>query len=181
MFNTTYISDKNSRHHQGFTLVEMMFASAIGLMAIGTVWTVFLSTIKTASKAQQYAWAQSETLTASQRLASYIRNASSIESIDTSGNWVQIRMPDGTVSRFEYVNITGEHGEGKMLFEKDISAGTQETLVAEGLTKVMTHPARNVFSQSGANGLRIAFRITKPLSPGECPAEIDIGVRLRNN
>lgn len=172
----------NNRALSGFTLVEMMFASAIGLMVIGGIWSVYLATIKLTGHAQQYSWAQSETIVAEQRLASYIRKASAIESIDQSGNWVQVRMPDGTVSRFAYENDTGENGEGSMVFIKDVvSNSSEETIVASGLTKVMSLPVRNVFTQTGDNNLRIAFRVTKPLSPGECPAEIDVGVRLRNN
>ena len=177
----TDISAKKTSRKAGFTLIEVMFASAIGLMVIGTIWSVYLTTIRTASTAQQYAWAQSETTHAGQSLASYIRNASGIDSIDESGNWVQIIMPSGTISRFEYQNEVGLDGMGQMLFYRDVSLDNEETIVARGLTKVMSSPVRNVFSQTGDNCLRIAFRVTKPLSPGKCPAEIDLGVRLRNN
>jgi len=138
--------------------------------------------MKKAAWAGQMNYAQSEMMTSSSKIEYSIRNALAITDIDISGNWVELRMPDGTICRFTYWNPTGEAGMGQMMYLDDIASTTSvQRVVSEGLTKVMTTPVRNVFHQVSANTLRVAYRITEPLSSGDCPQEIEFSVQLRNN
>ena len=165
----------------GFTLLEVLVASSLGVLVLAGTLSAFIWSMRAACKARQYAWAQTEATVSAGKLSHYIRNARAIDSIATNGNWVQLVMPGGTTSKFSYVNSLELVGDGKLLFQSDISDPSSETnVVAKGTSKVMTLPVRNVFAQTGSNSLRIAYRITEPLTPGECPAEVDIGVRLRN-
>lgn len=168
------------RSRGGFTITEVLVASAVGSIAIAGLATVFIWCVKTAGEGRQYAWAQTEALISSRKIMGYMRNASGIDSIDQSGNWVQLNMPDDTVSRFEYVNDPLGDGNGRMAFVRDISSGSSTNIISQGLTKVMTMPTRNVFAQTGDNTVRVCYRVTEPLSPGECPAEIEYAVFLRN-
>lgn len=97
------------------------------------------------------------------------------------GQWVELERADGSISRLEYKNPTGVSGAGRMILIPDVTNTNAITnIVAQGLTEVMTLPARNVFHQTSDNTLRLAYRVTKPMSPGNVPAEIDVGVCLRN-
>jgi hypothetical protein len=144
---------------------------------------VFIWAMKAAFESRQYAWAQSEAVASSQKLVAYMRNATDIHAIGLSGDWIELSMPpSGTVSRISYQNPSLEPGAGVLAFVADTGDPLSPTnVVAEGVTKVMTFPVRNVFEKTGANSLRLAYRITRTTQRGTFSAEVDTGVRLRNN
>jgi hypothetical protein len=164
----------------GFTMGEFMVASAVSLLVAGGFAIVFRDAIIVGGEGRQYAWAQSECVNSSRRITDHIRNAVAIDDIDLSGDWVQLLMPDGRVSRFEYVSDPNGDGDGYMTFVADTNGAAPLRIVSRGLTKVMTSPVRNVFAATGPTTMRVCYRVTEPMSPGECPAEIEFGVRLRN-
>jgi len=174
---------KRLRKMGGFTMVEVMFATGIGSIAIVGMLMTVISVLQTVNRAQHYAWAQSEVNQSIQKIVTFARNAEAIAAIDESGYWVDLRLPDGTTNRFEYIPSSGHNSGGgalRMTRQRPGEVGATH-LVAEGVTKVMTLPVRNVFHQTGPNTMRVAYRVTKPGSPRNCPAEVDVGVYLRNN
>ena len=169
----------------GFTLLEVLIASSLGLLVMAGTLSAYIWSLRAACRSQQYAWAQTEAAVSASKLTHYIRNARAIADIATNGNWVQLVMPDGTTNKFSYMNSLELAGDGKLLFQTDISNPSSVTnIVAKGVSKVMTQPVRNIFMKDTnslhGNSLHIAYRITGPKAPGECYAEVDIGVRLRN-
>ena len=87
--------------------------------------------------------------------------------------------PSNAVARFTYSNPGNTMGGGRMLFIASTALSTNATTVeAKGLSVI---PGRKIFDQPGTNSVRMAYRITKPASSGIYPADVDIGVRLRNN
>ncbi len=89
--------------------------------------------------------------------------------------------PTGCVARFWYEQTSGPSYEGRLLYTANVNdPGIQTNTVAQGVTKTMTPPARNVFERTGTNTLRVAYRITRPMAGDDFPAEVDVGVRLRN-
>lgn len=177
---TRFRTDWRARKH-GFTTVELMIATSVSVVVMGGLFVVFVFGVRTAYRANQASWGQTEIRGASEKLVAYMRNAVQITDVDDAGRWVELLMPNMTTSRFEYVNAAGSAGMGKMVFLRDISVTNAVTnIVARGLTEVMTTPPRNIFHKTAPNALRVAFRVTKPYSPGELPTEIDYGVYLRN-
>ena len=175
-------SHRRAKARRGFTLVELTIASSISVFVLGTLMTVFLRTSRVTYLARQSIYGQTEVRQSAQKIIAYLRGGKNIANIDTAGRWVEIEMPNGIISRFEYINPTEQIGGGQMAFVADISSSNAITkIVARGLTEVMTLPARNVFHQTSDNTLRLAYRVTKPMTPGDIPAEVDIGVYLRNH
>ena len=176
-------SRRRRLRRNGFTLIETVIAAGISTIVLAAMLGVFVWTIRKASDGRQFGWAQTEAAGAAQKVIHYVRKGVSVDSIAANGNWVQVTMPGGTVSRVEYQNDPTGQSLGKRVFVPDITDPAGGTnIVAQGFSKVTTPPSRNVFELMGdsPNMLRIAFCVTEPLSPGECPVEIDTGVRLRN-
>jgi prepilin-type N-terminal cleavage/methylation domain-containing protein len=167
----------------GFTLVEVMVASAVGLLVLGGVLSIFIWALGAAFECNQNAWVQADAVKSSQRILSYARNAMGVRAIDAAGTWVELSMPaTGVVSRFSYVNPTAGEGDGRLIFVPDLAhplAGTQ--LVATAVTEVMSQPSRNFFQQTGPQTLRVAYRVARRSRHRMCSAEVDFGVRLRNH
>ena len=178
--NETRNGKTHTVRQSGFTLLEMMFAVAVSSIVMAGVVTTFLWATRQAYRVRIQCWAQVETLKSSTRVIGHIRQAQAINDIDDTGNWVELYMPDGTVCRFVYDNPTGRSGDGQMLYRASMLNTSEAKIVAQGLSKVMSTPVRNVFEKTSDNTLRIAYRVTQPMEPVDIPAEIDIGVRLRN-
>ncbi|MCG3146578.1 MAG: hypothetical protein PCFJNLEI_00009 [Verrucomicrobiae bacterium] len=164
----------------GFTLVEVMVAATVSLLALSALMTSFIWMMRVVQKSNQYAAVQHEANRSSQSVQRYIRNAVAIDAVDVSGNWVRVRMPSGKVSQFSYISDPTASGLGRLTFLSDVSTTAATNIVAVGLSKVMTVPTRNVFEKTGANTLRVAYRISKPYRGTDCAAEVDTGIRLRN-
>ncbi|MEI6085026.1 MAG: type II secretion system protein [Verrucomicrobiota bacterium] len=164
----------------GFTLVEMIVATAISLMIVASLLSGFVWMIRVAEKGNHYAVVQHEAARSAQLVTRYIRNAAAIDSVDTSGNWVRVKMPNGKISQFSYIADTTASGLGRLTFFGDITQTASTNVVAAGLTKVMTYPVRNIFEKTGANTLRVAYRVSQPIRGTDCAAEVDTGIRLRN-
>jgi type II secretory pathway pseudopilin PulG len=176
-------AQRSNRKLAGFTLTEFVVAASLGTLVASGMATSFIWSLKTASECRQYAWAQTEGIKSSQRVLAYFRNAVAVTNIDAGGDWIEIVSDtNNTVARFTFQNPTTESGKGKVIFVADVSDPTSPTnVIVDGVTKVISTPQRNVFEQTGPDSLRMAYRITKPLRSGEFPAEVDVGVRLRNH
>lgn len=170
-----------SSQTRGFTLVEVMVSSAISSVVLAAVMTCFVWTANQAHETRARSWGQVESLKSSVGILSTLRMASDIIGIDGEGNWILVRFPGGGVSKFTYVNPTQASGDGYMLFQPDMSDSHSELVIAEGLSKVMTLPVRNVFEMTSASTLRVAYRVTRPHDPIDLASEVDVGVRLRNH
>ena len=137
----------------GYTLIEVVVSSALGMIVMVGVLTVFIWALRTGAQCRQYAWAQSSSVSSAQRVVSTIRSAMAIHAVDVSGDWVELRMPPtGRVARFSYERAVGPDDEGLLVFVSDVNDPTSPTnVVANGVTKVMTMPVRNVFERSGTH------------------------------
>ncbi len=176
-----HLTRRKGTDRSGFTLVEVLIASSVSGFVLTAVLGTHVWFMQKAVQCRQYAYAQSEVRASSRKILSYIRNAESIDAVATNGTWVRLKMADGTLSGFSYENPTKEPGMGHMVFVPDISDPSAATnIIADGLTEVMTGNKPNIFVQTAADVLRVAYRVTEPLSPGECPAEVNTAVRLRN-
>jgi len=173
--------DSRAARRDGFTVTEVMVASAVSMVVIGALMTVFLTVADVLYEAKQRAYGQAEVQVSVNKMLQFMRSANEISDIDPAGEWVSLKMPDGRHCRFEYYNPNKKTGEGQMIFMPDVTSTNAFTnVVARGLTEVMTDPPRNIFHKTSDTTLRIAFRVTMPLSPGAAPAEVDTGVFLRN-
>jgi len=171
---------RRRRRQAGYTVTELLVASSISILVSGGFLAAFITAVYAAGEGRQFGWAQSECVRSSRMVMNYMRNACAVDSIDISGDWIQLSMPNGNVSRFEYVTDPQGEGQGSLTFVADVVSGTSTSIVSRGLTKIMTLPVRNVFAATGDDTVRVSYRVTEPMSPGECPAEVEYGVRLRN-
>ena len=175
-------SDSRARKNPaGFTLLELVISTALGALVMIGVLTLFVWALRTSAECRQYAWSQADAVKSSQKIITYLRNGVAVHAIDGSGNWVELSMPPtGTISRLSYDPSASPDG-GRLLFVANVGAASASTsTVATGVSKVMSLPVRNIFERSGTNTLRIAYRITRPMGDEVYPAEVDVGIMLRN-
>ncbi len=170
----------------GFTLIEVMVASAIGLCVLTGMMTAFIWSSKQMTYAQRVSWSHMEILKSSRILTDHIRNASAISAIDTNANaWVELQMPNGTLSRLVYVNPVAQQRDGYMYVSN--SQG-RVTIVTRGMTEIMDDGfSPPVFRKVGNNALRISYRLVEPVpaSPGAIQdgmygAIVDTTIVMRN-
>lgn len=171
----------------GFTLVEMLIAVTIsGLLTLGVI-TVFIWSAKQATLCGKIAWSHNQAMNTSEKLTLYMRNASEVVAIDeVEGTWVELGFPDGSTIRLAYSNDVPNLRDGRLYMQR--TNGT-EKLVARGLTEIQdaggfTTP---IFSQTRANALRVAYRVSEPAASGGRDADdglfaasVRFGVCLRN-
>jgi len=150
----------------GFTLTEVLVASSISTLVAAGVMTVFIWCGRQASLCAKIAWSQNEAMRTSDKLTLYVRNAAEIAAIDeVEGTWVDLRFPDGTTARLAYSNAVPELRDGRMFLQR--TNGT-EMIVARGLTEIQSPEGFTtpVFSKTRDNALRIAYRVSEPVSSG---------------
>ncbi len=156
----------NRKSRRGFTLTEVLIASSIGFMVSASIVSTFIWTGKQSSLCSKIAWSQTEAMRTSGKIESYLRNAQCITAIDqTNGNWVEVRFVNGTTNRFTYYNAPNTARDGKMYLTR---TNTQETLVAYGLTKIMStngYP-QAMFTKINERAIRVAFRVSEPTPNG---------------
>ncbi len=145
----------------GFTLTEVMVASSIATLVAAGVLTTFIWCISQASTCAKIAWSQNVAMNTSAKLTMYLRNAAQILAIDESeGKWVQLRFTDGTTARLVYSNSVPLLRDGRLSIQA--TNGTQ-TIVARGLTEIQ-RPEELLFQKTGANSLRVGYRVSEPES-----------------
>ena len=169
------------------TIAEIAIALGVSVFVVAGLLSMYVWSIRANEQSRMYAWAQMEALSNVQRISAYMRTATGVNRVDTNeGRWVELDMPDGVVSRFAYTNATGEAGAGEMLFFEDVESGSATSIVVRGLTEVMTSNSKPVFQLVGAENpadapaIRMAFRITEPMRPGDAPVEVETSVYFRN-
>jgi len=178
----------HSRHNacEGFTLVEITVASAIALAAIAVVLSVFIWSMEQSSLCSKIAWSQNEAMKSSDKLVTYLRNAEGIHALDTSGNWAEIYLPDGTRTRLVYSNSMAELRDGRLYL---VRSNNTETLIARGLTAIMGTQGYNlpIFTTNKPNALNVRYRVAEPTASGvraaddgDFAAYIQLTVSFRN-
>ena len=106
----------------------------------------------------------------SDKITTYLRNASSIKSIDeTNGTWVVVGFPDGSSGRLAYSNSVSELRDGTLSLQK--TNGTTQVIIGRGVTGIMgaggfTTP---VFQKYGSrtNALQVSYRVSEPALSGD--------------
>lgn len=164
------------RRAGGFTAIELVVVVSISVLVFAGMMSAFVWSMRTAEQCRQYAASQTSALKSYERLVSYMRNGVMVTNIDVNGDWVNVVMDTtGTVARFAY-DSTG----AQLTFRANlVNSNVAAQVLATGVSKVTTTPLRDVFIQTGPNSLRVAYRVSKSLS-GNYPAEVDVGVRMRN-
>ena len=177
------------RATSGFTLVEVLVAASISMVVMAALMTIILWTSERMTLAEEISWSHMEALRSGRDVINFVRNASSVNAIDTNTwRWVELRMPDGKLKRLNYANPIGGQRDGYMY----LTTGTQpsQTIVARGMTAIMTDgfsPPVFEWHSSTPNMLRLRYRLVEPIptNPGQnCDAElaaiVDTTVCLRN-
>jgi hypothetical protein len=151
---------------RGYSLLEVMIASAVGTAVTIVVMTTFLWTGRQSNLCAKIAWSQTEAMRTSGKIEAYVRNASSISAIDQNlGNWVEFRFPNGETSRFTYYNLPNSPRDGKLYLQR---TNTVETIVARGLTKITSTNGYSMpmFTKVNDRAVRISYRVAEPTPTG---------------
>jgi hypothetical protein len=175
----------------GFTLTEVVIASAVSVLVGAAVMTLFFWCGSTASLCSKMSWSQYEASRSGATITSYIRNASSIYTNDVvRGRWVDLRFVSGTnswVTRLVYTNAPGVLRDGRMYLKR---ANQTEAIVTRGMTEIMDEHGFTtpVFTIVGTNCIRVAYRVSEPGINGERASDdetyaacVRLAVKLRNN
>ncbi len=171
----------------GFTMPEVLIASAIATVVAAGLLTVFVWVGHQATLCAKIAWSQNEAMKTSSQIMMYVRNAKEIVTNDVSqGTWVQLRFGDGSAARLVYSNDMPRLRDGRIYLVR--SNGT-ELIVARGLTEIQNSSGYTtpVFTKTRDNSLRIAYRVAEPASSGARDANdgpyaaaVRFAVALRN-
>jgi len=171
----------------GFTLVETVIASSLGVLATAAVTTLFVWCAAQSSVCTKTAWSQNQAERSARLLTDYIRNASVATNMDFSqGRWIELRFPDRSWSRLVYSNSQAQIRDGRLYLVR--SNGTS-VVVARGMTEIMDSQGFTtpVFSKPRDNCVRLSYRVSEPVSSGWRSADdadyaacVQLSVSLRN-
>lgn len=178
---------KNLRKKAGTTLVEVVVASSLGVMAAAGVTSVFLWCGRQAVLCMKINWSQNEAMRTSGKLTDYLRNAAEVIAVDEVGGcWVRLRFADGQIATLSYSNAVSQLRDGRMYLVR--TNGT-EVIVARGLTEVMDENGFTtpVFSSVRGNEVELSYRVSEPVQPadrdandGPYAARVRFSVSTRN-
>lgn len=160
---------RGRRRNAGFTLSEVMVASALSGLVLLIVTSVFIMTGSEMVLCSRLAWSQNEAMRTQWRLVSYLRNASALLQVDPTGQWAQVRFDGGETGFLQYFNENGGIREGQLTLTRTTPDSTStETLVARGLTEIMDVDGARIpmFTRANARTLRISMRISEPVASG---------------
>ncbi len=179
---------RRTHSRAGFTLVEILVALMVGLAVLSGVMTAYVWMAQKISFAEKVSWSHRMALTSGRDVMDYLRNATEILAIDADNAWwVEVRMPDGSESRFVYVNPVEFQRDGYMYMTN--AASGRCMVVARGMTEIMTSDgfSPGIFTQTSPSTLRLRYRVVEPVPqrPGEnqdslLGAIVDETVCLRN-
>lgn len=183
--------DKGSRRG-GYTIAEVMIASAISLLVMAALGKVFVTTLWATAAVSHQSWAQMHRVKAVRWMTDYMRGASGVDGIHDGGDRILLNMPDGTISQFEYIADSESVGNGRLVFFRDVVSGSPSNIVSRGISGVMedeffgieTQPMFHLIPDRACETVRVAFRIDKPQTPlkyAGCAVNVKFSVRLRNS
>ena len=159
-------SMRNNGRRAGFTVPEVLVASAIGGIVTLGVMTTFIWSGKQASLCTRIAWSQMESMRTSGKLTMYLRNAREIVDIDeVEGRWVRLRFPDHSIGTLAYSNAVPDQRDGRLYLLRDDGS---EVIVARGLTEIQDDEGFTtpVFRKVRGNALSLAYRVAEPVRGG---------------
>ena len=158
-------------NRSGFTLLEVMIASAVALLVGAATVAVFLWSGSQFFLSSKIAWSQNEAMRSSGKILSFVQNASEIIQYDTNkGTWVQFRFPDGTIGKLIYSNKTATLRDGRLYLQR---TNNYTVVVARGLTEIMTDAGFTtpMFNVTGPNIVRVEYRVSEPVAEGTQAAD----------
>ncbi len=149
---------------RGHTLPEVMIAGSLSFVISAAIMQTFLWAGRQSNLCSKIAWSQGEAMRTSGKLEGYIRNAKSVSAIDESqGNWVEVRFTNGASSRFTYYPTAPR--EGRIYLTRP---NAPETLIAQGLTRIMTDSGypTPMFTKINDRAIRVCYRVSEPTQSG---------------
>lgn len=160
---------RNNR--SGFTLLEVIIASAVALLVGASTMAIFLWCGSQFFLSSKIAWSQNEAMRSSGKIQAFIQNASSVIQYDTNkGTWVQFRFPDGSIGKLIYSNKTDTLRDGRLFLQR---TNNYTVVVARGLTEIMTDAGFTtpMFNVTGPNIVRVEYRVSEPVASGDQAAD----------
>lgn len=150
----------------GFTMTEAMIASAISSVVAAGVITVFIWCFQQAQLCSKVAWSENQAMDSSEKLTTYIRNASAVTNMDVSqGRWIDLKMPDGTIGRLVYSNGVTQLRDGRLYLQRPNGG---KMIVARGMTEIMDSQGftQPVFARINDHCVRVTYRVSEPVAGG---------------
>lgn len=168
--NHTRITPTNKRKQSGFSLVELLVASLIGLVVIGGVGTVFLSTLQTSRTKSDLENSTEALRFAAFIISNQIRNATSINATSTASSVFLTLGPSTTAlptpdcfgaisSTSRTVELRSVTAGGVTSLQCSVNGATPQTLVS-GLSRLTFEYGCLVTSGTGTAATVDAIRDT---------------------
>lgn len=155
---------------RGFTLVEVMVATALSVLVFVALYTVYGWSAELSTLCGKKNRSQVAAINSSVRMMDCIRNASQISGIDSeNGRWVELTYAGGETAIIAYTNSpeVARHGGGGLgLFRPSKSP---IWFVKNGITEMMDEQGFDsaVFSvNSRTNMLYVRYRTSQPSANG---------------
>jgi hypothetical protein len=163
-------------------LLELSAGASVGGVVLGGVAAVLVWTVRMTNECRGSAWASAEASLSSQQIVDHMRNAMAVHEVAADGSWIEVRMPaDGEVCRFSYEPSSEPRKGGRILFFPE-TGGTNRppVVVAKGVFGASRRSEQPLFEVTGPNTVRVAYRVLAREWASARPAQVDIGVHLRN-
>lgn len=151
-----------------FTLTEVMIAVTLSGTILAAIFSIYIWCGKISCTCEEKGWSQNMAMVSSEKIMTYIKNASAISGIDTNqGNWVAFSYPDGTTRKLVYTqNPTSKSGA----LAAQIDGGSYTWFANAGITNNMKIEgvALPIFSGLGPatnqlpNAVKVQYQVTKP-------------------
>lgn len=161
---------------KGFTIIELMIASAIMLLVLGGVITVYIVSNTFIQAGIAEVSIQKDAQVIGEKIIRWVRSGSNAE-IFGSGDSIQIETkiainPSQTVtSAISYID-----GHDEIYYDSNISDGVPSSLILDGVYKLT---GRNIFSKTG-NIINVNFGIESDYLHGRIqPVEVSLRIRMR--
>jgi len=176
---------KKRKNNAGFTILEILIASVLGLLIMGAVLTITISSQRLCNAILEQINVQEASKKSAEMIARDIRGADYVQiyasypgaSQVTSGNFIKIFFPTTqSITNVGYYLANNEIRKVTNLGTDNTGSTLDDKLLAEGAEGTA------IFNTDTNNKIRVQFRIvnTQGNDSGTQASDIDFFVNLRN-
>lgn len=159
---------------RGFTIIELMIASTIMLLALGGVMTVYIVSNTFIQAGVAEVSIQKDAQVIGEKIIRWIRAGADADILN-SGNAIQIETLI-SINPSQYVTSAISYNDDEIYYDSDISDGVHSSPIVDGVYRLT---GKNIFSKAGSI-INVNFGIGSDYLHGRIqPVEVSLRIRMR--